>query len=560
MTKPQRREDAPDVVLVLADDLGYSDIGCFGGEIGTPNLDRLAADGVRQSQFYNTARCSPSRASLLTGLHPHETGVGILTADDRPFGYPGTLDPSCPTLAEVLGPAGYGTYMSGKWHLTGSLEGVDDSWPTRRGFQRFFGTIAGAGSYYWPRTLVRQETPVDESELPEGWYYTDAIGEAAAGFVREHEAARADDPMFLYAAFTAPHWPLHAPGEDIGAQGDRYAEGWDQIRSRRIAKQVQLGLIDQHFQPSDRDPRVPAWEAAAEKEWQARRMAVYAAQVAALDRNVGKIVDALEGAGRLHNTLLIFLSDNGGCAEGQPYGLVRDLDSIPAFLRPTTRDGRPVRRGNRPDIVPGDDTTYSSYGIGWANVSNAPFREYKHWVHEGGIATPLIAHWPARGMPTGVVRHQPFQLPDVMATILEATGVPHPHQAAPASHRPRGLSMLSSWRGGAEPEHDLFWEHEGNAAVRRGRWKLVRKFPGPWELYDMDTDRAELSDRASALPRIVQQLAQAYGRWADECGVIPREEIVREYERRGSSPDLESQGTSSTRTDTLWDEETVPTG
>ncbi|HVX47436.1 MAG TPA: arylsulfatase, partial [Mycobacteriales bacterium] len=524
----------PNIVLILADDMGYSDIGCYGGEIPTPNLDRLAAAGVRMSQFYNTARCSPSRASLLTGLHPHQTGIGILTSDDRPFGYPGTLNDRCVTMAEILGGAGYGTYLSGKWHLTGSFHEVHDSWPTRRGFQRFFGTICGGGSYYWPKTLTRDETPIPESEMDPDWYYTDAIGSTAAEFITDHQASRPDDPLFLYTAFTAPHWPLHAPEDEVEAQGDRYSAGWDELRGQRIERQREMGLFEGSWAPSDRDSRVPAWDAVADHDWQARRMAVYAAQVARMDRNIGRIVDALESAGRLENTLIMFLSDNGGCAEGQPYGQVVDNGSLPEFIRAQTRDGEPVMRGNRSDITPGADTTYSSYGTAWANLSNTPFREYKHWVHEGGISTPLVVHWPAGGFETGAIRHNPHQLPDVLATVLEVTGVDHPSDFGGRERlSPQGTSMLAAWRGEGTPEHDLYWEHEGNSAMRRGQWKLVRKFPGDWELYDLAADRAELTDLAGAHPQRVAEMVAAYQKWAGANGVVPREEIVANYERLG---------------------------
>lgn len=514
----------PNIVLILADDMGFSDIGCYGGEIPTPNLDRLAAGGVRMAQFYNTARCSPSRASLLTGLHPHQTGIGILTDDDRPVGYPGTLNDRCATMAEVLGAAGYGTYLAGKWHLTGKVERVDDSWPTRRGFDRFFGTITGAGSYYYPRTLTRDETPVADSELPEDWYYTDAIGAAAAGFVTGHDA---DRPLFLYTAFTAPHWPLHAPESEITKHQERYEKGWDELRADRERRLKELGIF--HQTPSGRDPRVPAWDEVTDHRWQARRMAVYAAQVAIMDRNIGRIVNALDATGRLAKTLLMFLSDNGGCAEGLRYGRIDPTADNPPFLRPFTRDGRPVIRGNVPNVVPGEDTTYASYGTAWANLSNTPFREYKHWVHEGGIATPLVVHWPAGDLATGTVRRDPYQLPDVMATVLAATGASYP----PDLPQPQGTSMLATWRGDDAPEHDLFWEHEGNSAARRGRWKLVRKYPGPWELHDMETDRAELTDLAAEHPDIVAELWAAYDHWALDCGVIARHVIVADYVNRG---------------------------
>ncbi|MBO0706994.1 MAG: sulfatase-like hydrolase/transferase, partial [Candidatus Dormibacteraeota bacterium] len=337
--------------------------------------------------------------------------------------------------------------------------------------------------------------------------------------------------------------------ELIDAQGSRYLAGWDRLREQRISRQRELGLIGPEWTPSERDPRVAPWDGCAEKEWEARRMAVYAAQVARMDHGIGRIVGALERTGQLNNTLLVFLSDNGGCAEGQPYGLIADLEWVRPSLRATTRDGRLVLRGNRPDLAPGDEATFSSYGIAWANVSNAPFREYKHWVHEGGIATPFVVHWPAGGLPAGQVQHQPFQLPDVMATILDATGVAYPAEYEGRTPiQPSGRSMLTAWRGDDIPTHDLFWEHEGNAAVRRGPWKLVRKFPGAWELYNLDVDRAELTDRSHENIDLVRELAAAWERWAAEWGVIPRERIVDCWEQRGKRipPDA---GVSSLVTD-----------
>ncbi len=540
----------PNVVVILVDDMGYSDIGCYGGEIPTPNLDRLAAGGVRLSQFYNTARCSPSRASLLTGLHPHQTGIGILTEDQRPYGYPGTLNDRCVTLAEVLGSGGYATYMSGKWHLCGQVDRPHDAWPTRRGFDRFFGTLAGAGNYWNPGTLTRDETPVEDHELEPGFFYTDAIGAAAAGFITSHSAGGdADRPFFLYAAFTAPHWPLHAPEEDIEAMRGRYAEGWDVLRERRADRLVELGVLEADWNLSDRDPDVKPWSDTANQDWEQRRMEVYAAQVHRMDAAVGRIVAALEATGQLDDTVLMFLSDNGGCAENLEPGWTDELEDRPIHLPAHTRAGGRVFRGNTPAVVPGPEDTYASYGTAWANLSNTPFREYKHWVHEGGIATPFIVHWPAGRLAPGTVRHDPHQLPDVMATVLDVTGVDHPsgrpagsptgRPTGPASGHagrdvlpPEGVSMLRTWRGdgrrdaAAESEHTLYWEHEGNAAVRQGRWKLVRKFGQDWELYDLDVDRTERNDVSGRRPNLVARLGSAYKAWAGRCGVVPREQIL----------------------------------
>lgn len=522
----------PNVVVILVDDMGYSDIGCYGGEIPTPNLDRLAAGGVRMSQFYNTARCSPSRASLLTGLHPHQTGIGVLTEDQRPYGYPGTLNDRCVTLAEVLGASGYATYMSGKWHLCGQMDRPHDAWPTRRGFDRFFGTIAGGGNYWNPSTLTRDETPVEDHELEPGFFYTDAIGNAAADFVTTHAGGNdPTPPFFLYVAFTAPHWPLHAPEEEIEAMRGRYDEGWDVLRERRARRLIDLGVLESAWGLSDRDPAVKPWMDAPHQEWERRRMEVYAAQVHRMDAAVGHIVAALETTGQLDDTVVMFLSDNGGCAENLAPGWTDEVENRPIHLPACTRAGRRVFRGNTPTVMPGSEETYASYGTAWANLSNTPFREYKHWVHEGGIATPFIVHWPAGGLEPGSIRHDPHQLPDVMATVLDLTGADHPSDDAEREVLPpEGVSMLRTWLGDGDdpavPGHTLYWEHEGNAAVRRGSWKLVRKFGQGWELYDMTDDRTELHDVAARHPTLVGQLGGAYQAWADRCGVVPRERIL----------------------------------
>lgn len=532
MTSDSFQHDRPNVVVVLADDMGFSDIGPYGGEIATPSLDRLAAGGVRMSQFYNTARCSPSRASLLTGLHPHQTGVGVLTYADGPDGYPGALNDRCVTIAEVLGRAGYATYMSGKWHLTGARAEPDCTWPTRRGFDHFFGTIDGAANYWNPTSLHRDESPILEQDLPHDFYYTDAISDAAVEFVTGHDDER---PFFMYVAYTAPHWPLHAREEDIAECAHRYDAGWDELRQARHHRLVEEGILDGAWAPSPRDPEVPAWEDATAHEWEARRMEVYAAQIQVMDRGIGRIVEALSTRGELENTLILFLSDNGGCAEVLSAGYMDELEHRIRSMRTHTRDGERVFRGNVHDIAPGPESTYATYGRAWANVSNTPFREYKHWVHEGGIATPLIAHWPNGLRESGVVRHDPHQLPDIMATVLDAVRVDYPEAFRDRDLLPlEGTTMLPAWRGSSDTadDHTLFWEHEGNGAVRRGRWKLVRKYPGDWELYDMMNDRAELHDLSAERREVVSELSDAYERWAGRCGVLPREQVLATLARR----------------------------
>lgn len=518
----------PNVVVVLADDLGYSDISCYGGEIPTPSIDRLAAGGVRFSQFYNTARCSPSRASLLTGLHPHQTGIGVLTHDDGPGGYRGTLNDRCVTIPEALGPAGYRCYMSGKWHLSAHYDGPAPQWPRQRGFDRFFGTIAGAASYYHPWTLVRDDEDAEAEALQDGFYYTDAISDAACGFIDYHCRAEAGRPFFLYVAYTAPHWPLHAPPSAIEPHRGRFDEGWDRLRSQRLERLVEMGMLSAEWPMTERDPEVAPWDSVGEKLWERLRMEVYAGQVQRMDQGIGRITQALTKAGVLEDTIVIFLSDNGGCAEelGANNGVSMASPGRRA-ARLATRAGAQVAFGNTPAIAPGPESTYSSYGRAWANLSNTPFREYKRWVHEGGIATPFVLHWPSLVPDPGGIRHQAHQLTDLMPTILEAAGATYPSSTDKgATLALEGRSMRPSVLGDPGAPATLFWEHLGNSAARRGPWKLVRKFQGPWELYHMERGRTETKDLSGSEPALVAELAAAYEEWAARCGVIPRERIL----------------------------------
>jgi len=513
----------PNILLILNDDMGFSDIGCYGGEVQTPNLDDLADGGLRYTGVYNTARCCPSRASMLSGLHPHQANVGHMTSDDGIDGYRGDLSSNCVTIAEVLRDAGYATYMSGKWHVTRYMNGPKDSWPCQRGFEEFYGTIQGAANYFAPITLTRNN---DSLETPRGdYYYTDAISDKAVEFLQTHSQEKSDQPFFAYVAYTAPHWPLHAPPEDIERYKGRFDEGWDALREQRLERMVEMGLIRPEWKLTPRDPSQPEWTDAENKEWQLRRMEVYAAQIDRMDQGIGRILDALRETGELDNTLVVFLADNGGCAEELPYpdtwisraGLLARLD---------TCDGRPIRVGNDPESMPGDEETYQSYGVPWANLSNTPFRLYKHWVHEGGISTPFIVHWPAGIAARGELRHQLGQLPDIMATFLDVADAPYPqefngHTIPPAE----GFSLAPTFDDGPAIRDVLYWEHEGNKAVRRGKWKLVCKYPGPWELYDMDADRSELSDLSAAFPEIVKELAGLHDAWAARCKVMPWAEL-----------------------------------
>lgn len=523
-TRAAEAADRPNIVLIMADDMGYSDIGCYGGEIRTPNLDQLAAGGLRFTQFYNTGRCCPTRASLLTGLYPHQAGVGHMMADQGLDGYRGDLNDRCVTIAEVLRPAGYATYMAGKWHVTkqvGHWSGDENlasrhNWPRQRGFDRFYGTIHGGGNYFNPISLVEDDQPV--TSVPHGYYYTDSISDYAAQFVTEHAERRADQPFFCYVAYTSPHWPLHALDEDIAKYEGRYDAGWDALRAERHERMIAMGLIDPRWQLTQRDADVPAWKEASDKQWQARRMEVYAAQIDRMDQGIGRILAALKENDLFDNTLILFLADNGGCAEEiRPRwkGL-----HIPA----QTHDGRPVRVGNLPEILPGSEDTYQSYGLPWANASNTPFRLYKHWVHEGGISTPLIAHWPEGINRAGDFETQPGHLIDIMATCIDLARTEYPETHADQPITPmQGVSLRPAFAGEdlARPE-PIFWEHEGNRAVREMQWKLVAKGPaGPWELYDMAADRSETQDLTAERPEDVARLSAAWERWAESASVKP---------------------------------------
>lgn len=518
----------PNVVLILNDDMGYSDLGCYGGEVQTPNLDRLAAHGLRFSQFYNTARCSPSRASLLTGLHPHQTGVGILTYDSGPEGYAGNLNHRCVTIPQVLKANGYRTYMSGKWHVASSLTTPTDTWPMQRGFDEFYGTIIGAGSFYDPNTLTRGNENIEHEARKPGFFYTDAISDQAVAFIEQHQREHAGTPFFEYVAYTAPHWPLHAHDEDIAKYKGRFDEGWDTLREARLEKLVRSGVLDRQWQLSPRDPAQPPWSEAEHKAWLARCMEVYAAQIDRMDQGIGRILASLERTGQLDNTIVIFLADNGACAEDIPENVpIDELVEKLMIARSHTRDGEPVHFGNDPSRMPGPENTYQSYGQAWANLSNTPFRYYKHWIHEGGISTPLIVHWPAGIAARNEIRHAPGYLPDIMATIVDLTGSRYPATFEGRAIEPlEGVSLAPSFGGDGVDRKAMFWEHEGNAAVRIGKWKLVRAYPDPWELYDMEADRTELHDVAAQHPERVADMARQYEAWAKRCGVIPRAQIV----------------------------------
>ncbi len=516
-------ENQPNIILIMADDMGISDIGSYGSEILTPNLDRLAVNGIRFTQFYNASRCMPTRASLMTGLYQHQTGIGHMVRDFGHDSYRGDLNNKCVTIAEVLKQIGYATFMTGKWHLTkhtGHFTGDEkltskDNWPLQRGFDHFFGTITGAGSYYDPISLVRDNEPIEPDS--EEFYYTDAINDHMVRFIDRHIQSGTDKPFFAYVSHVAPHWPLHALPEDIERYRGWYDKGWDHIRRERLAKMKSLGLIDDHLELTPRDPRVSDWEDVANREWETRAMEVYAAQIDRMDQGIGRIIETLDKNGMLDNTLIVFLSDNGGCAEV----ITPRWSGI--FIPRETRNGEPVMWGNNPELMPGPEYTYQSYGVGWANVSNTPFYLYKKNAHEGGIASPLIMHWPDGIKVRDEWRQYPSHIIDLMPTFLDIAGAEYPERFNGEEIYPlEGRSLIPYiQKDMIEREDALFWEHEGHRAVRDGRWKLVQRHNNEWELYDMHIDRTEDNNLAVEMPEKVNELKSKYEAWAERIGVLP---------------------------------------
>jgi arylsulfatase len=525
----------------MSDDMGYSDIGCYGGEINTPNLDQLAANGLRFTQFYNTARCCPTRASLLTGLYPHQAGIGHMTdANHKQDAYIGDLSKNSLTIAEVLKLNGYATYMSGKWHVTPFVrpEGPKHNWPLQRGFDRFFGTIIGAGSFYDPNSLTEDNTQIPPGE---DFYYTDAISNRAVTFIEEHKK---DNPFFIYVSYTAAHWPMHALPKDIEKYKGNYDRGWDVMRKERYERMIKMGLIDKNWKMTERDPGSYPWEEEDYKEWRSQCMEVYAAMVDNMDQGSGRIVNTLKQKEEFENTLIFFLQDNGACAE--PIGVeeiyhAEEYDNMEKkpmaagalqyrMIPDYTRDGRPVRMGI--GLEPGPADTYIAYDLPWANASNTPFRLYKHWVHEGGIATPLIVHWPQEIKRKGEFRKQPGHLIDIMATCVDAASAKYPEEFNGEKIIPmEGRSLIPAFTDKPINREALFWEHEGNRAIRLGKWKLVARVErnmrfresdiDRWELYDLEVDRTETQNLASTYPERVKSMSATWEKWAKRLNVLP---------------------------------------
>lgn len=515
MAHGQAAKATPNIVIILADDLGFADLGRYGSEIETPNLDKLAANGVRFTQFYNTPRCCPSRAALLTGLYPQQAGVGNMTEDRKLPGYRGHLNERCVTIAQLLRSAGYRTLMVGKWHL-------GNPGPIVNGFEEYFGLFDGFDSFWKPKPYVRRPEGRPLRKYEEGKFFaTDAFTDYALDFLAEARQERGR-PWFLYLAHTAPHFPLHAHEEDIARYEERYRKGWDAVRVERHARQKTMGLIDPSWPLSPRSDYLhkfsqeqrknPAWDSldADRRADLARRMAVYAAMVDRMDRNIGRLVNNLTRHGELDNTLIMFLSDNGGSAEWDAFGF--DNKSGPDNILHKGADLKTI----------GGPGSYVSAGSGWGNAQNTPFRWYKHHCYEGGVSTPFIAHWPARITARGELRTQVSHLIDVMPTCLDAAGSTYPQELPGKKLLPlEGRSLVSAFDNRPASDRTLFWEHEGNRAVRDGKWKLVANKGRAWELYDLEKDRVEMNDVAGQQPQRVADMAQQWQNWARRAQVYP---------------------------------------
>ncbi|MDH5247887.1 MAG: arylsulfatase [Cyclobacteriaceae bacterium] len=497
-------DQRPNIIIVMVDDMGFSDIGCYGSEIATPHIDSLGYNGIRFTQFYNASRCCPTRASLLTGQYPHQAGMGDMV-DTRgrsrePGPYQGWLSRNTVTIAEVLKRVGYNTYMSGKWHV-----GEDSlDWPLQRGFDKYFGLISGANSYFEilpNRKIVSQNTLL--ALLPDNFYMTHALTDSARKFVAQ--GLEQDKPFFLYLAYTAPHWPLHATHDKMEMYKGKYLEGWDSVRNRRHRKQIELGLFEKPVDLSPRDEVVPDWKVVDNKESWDLKMAAYAAMLSSVDEGIGRIVQLLRDAGQLDNTMIMFLSDNGACHETLTGRMDNDLKDFSAVAK---------------TIPVGQKGSYVAYGKEWANACNTPFRLYKHWTHEGGINTPFIIHYP-NVIRRGRIVHETAHLIDIMPTVLELSGGNYPKDfEGNQIHPVEGTSLVPLLNGIGWKGHEmLFWEHEKSKAVRKGKWKLVSEPDKPWELYDMHEDRSELHNVSLMYPDTVHVMEVAYNEWASRVGV-----------------------------------------
>ncbi|WP_051302525.1 arylsulfatase [Salibacterium aidingense] len=505
----------PNIILILTDDLGYSDLGCYGSEIDTPNIDQLAGNGLRFTQFYNSARCCPSRASLLSGLYPHQAGVGEMDQDRETPGYRGYLKDQCVTLAEVLKKGGYHTYLAGKWH-------VGKTGPTERGFDDFYGLLGGFASFWDKKNYIRlPEGKPGQTYREEEFYATDAITDHALDFIEE--SRHKDQPYFLYLSYNAPHFPLQAPKEDIEKYKKVYEKGWDIIREERLERMKELNIVDENvplpprseYWNRDRDIHGinPAWESIDPDRQKdlARRMAVYAAMVDRMDQNIGRVLQDLREQNELEDTLILFCSDNGACAEWDPWGFDNWITTSNMLHRKEDIDHM------------GGPGSYHSYGSGWANACSTPLQLYKHYIHEGGICTPLIAHWPEKVKRKGAIDHRPGHFIDFMATFVDITEVEYPKTHQGRDILPmEGESLLPAFLGETATERTLCFEHEQNAGVRQGSWKLSKVKEKEWELYHIDSDRNEMHNLVEKYPEKVEEMKRIWEEWAHRTNVYPR--------------------------------------
>jgi arylsulfatase A-like enzyme len=498
----------PNIILIMVDDMGYSDIGSYGSEIKTPNLDRLAAEGIRFREFYNNSICAPTRASLMTGQYQHRAGVGYFDVNLGLPAYQGFLNKESLTIAEVLKQNGYSTLMSGKWHL-----GKDSlAWPNQRGFEQFYGFIPGASNYFdigkygkaEPVVLIKNNK---KERLKEGEYLTNKIADNALAFLDDQ--SKTEKPFFLYLAFNAPHWPLQALPEDIEKYKGRYDIGWDSLRQQRLIRQKELGILLPDQRVSERDPEVPKWDNLTyeQKQLWKGKMEVYAAMIDRVDQSIGRVLTKLRELKKDDNTLIIFISDNG--AQGGY----------------TNSKAKP-QRNSGPIGSPG---SYDYQEQNWAYVSNTPLRHYKNNMHEGGFSSPFIAWFPKQ-IKGGLLVKGTAHLIDIAPTFYELSGAKYPTSFNGTTPHPlAGKSLVPLLKGNAaevDRGEPLFWERAGNRAARKGNWKIVSTYPSyKWELYDLSKDRGETTDVAAKFPEIVDQISAEYFKWADRTGVVDYDKI-----------------------------------
>ncbi|MDC0273361.1 arylsulfatase [Planctomycetaceae bacterium] len=531
MENSSENKSQPNIIVILADDLGYSDLGCYGGEIDTPNIDSLAAGGVKFTQLYNSARCCPSRASLMTGLYPSQAGIGDFTTNNphptRGPGYLGRLNDHCVTIAEALKPAGYGCYYVGKWHMH------TQSGPIKRGFEEFYGyTQDHSHDQYDKDYYIRlPESRQKEIDPPaEDYYATDVFNQYAIEFIKKGQ--KTDKPWFLFLGHSSPHFPVQAPAERADKYFETYMRGWDVLREERYSRMKKLGLVQgsqwnlspRSLVPVDRDDIAnnfsgepnPAWETLDLDRQRdlARRMAVFAAMVESVDIGVGQIIEHLKSTNAFENTLILFLSDNGACYEWGPFG----FDGRSRVGTTTLRTGDDLRNT-------GGHDTHQSYGSAWANLGNTPLRMYKHFTHEGGLSTPFIAHWPAGVENSEQWVRQPAHVMDIMPTLLEAAGAKYPHKLGGQTRPPlEGTSLLPAMKGQRLVDRAIGFDHQGARALRKGDWKIVwsKRMPHEieWELYDLSSDRCELNNLAEKYPERVEVMAKEWEQWARRVNVI----------------------------------------